>query len=69
MKAATSVNSSDGFSLVVVNHTLLATNIFLPSQKVRREHLSPKKNHIFDKNNRHFRQTYFAVTNVLIFGE
>ena len=43
MKAVTSVNNSDGFSLVVVNNTLLATNIFIPSQKVRREHFPPKK--------------------------
>ena len=69
MKAVTSVNSSDGFSSIVVNSALLAMNIFNPSQKVRREHFPPKKNQIFNKNNRYFRQTYLAVTNVLIFDE
>ena len=43
MKAITSVNSSDSFSSVVVNNTLLVTNIFIPSQKVRQEHFPPKK--------------------------
>ena len=43
MKAVTSVNSSDGFSSIVVNNTLLAMNIFNPSQKVRWEHFPPKK--------------------------
>ena len=37
MKAITSVNSSDSFSSVVVNNTLLVTNIFIPLQKVRQE--------------------------------
>ena len=69
MKAITSVNSSDSFSSVVVNNTLLVTNIFIPLQKVRQEQFPPKKNHIFNKNNRHFQHTYFAVTDVLIFDE
>ena len=32
-KSVTSVNIADGFSLVVVNNTLLATNIFIALQK------------------------------------
>ena len=70
MKAITSVNSSDNFSSIALNNNLLATNIFIPLQKVRREYFPPKKkNHIFNKNYRHFQQTYFAVINVLIFDK
>ena len=43
MKAVTSVNSSNGFSLVIVNNTLLVMNIFILLQKVRREVFPPKK--------------------------
>ena len=42
-KAITSVNSSNSFSSFIINNTLLATNIFIPLQKVRWEHLSQKK--------------------------
>jgi len=69
-KAITSVNSSDGFSLVVVNNTLLATNNFYATVKGKAGTLPSKKNnHIFDKNHRHFRQTHFVVTNVLLFDK
>ena len=43
MKVVTSVNSSDGFSSVIINNTLLVTNIFIPSQKIRREQFPQKK--------------------------
>ena len=42
IKAVTGVTSSDGFYLVIVNNTLLAVNIFMPSYKVRRQNFLPK---------------------------
>ena len=63
-KAVTCFNSLVIVSSIIVNNNLLATDIFIPSQKVRREHFPPKQ--IIFSTNSFCHHKYYNIWQVII---